>query len=73
LSRGELSLVCTIYRILVRKPSIIVDSEGIIDQCSLIAGGLGLIGWDEIKNIALYAYRPVRIQNESQVFLRDNA
>ena len=52
-----MALVCTIYRILVRKPSAILNSDGINDQCSLIAGGLGLIRWDEIENIALYAYR----------------
>lgn len=51
------ALACTIYRILVRKPSAIIGSDGIIDQCSLFAGGLGLIRWDEIENIALYAYR----------------
>ena len=50
------ALVCTIYRILVRKPSAIINSDGIIDQCSLVAGGLGLIRWDEIEKIALYAY-----------------
>jgi len=50
-------VVCIIYRILIRKPSAIINSDGIIDQCSLIAGGLGLIRWDEIENIALYAYR----------------
>ncbi|HEX5548277.1 MAG TPA: STM3941 family protein [Ktedonobacterales bacterium] len=44
-------LVCTIYRLLVRKPSVIVDSDGITDGCSLIAGGLGLIRWDEIQVI----------------------
>jgi len=27
-------LVCTIYRILIRKPSVIADSEGITDGCS---------------------------------------
>ncbi len=50
-------VVCIIYRVLIRKPSAIINSDGIIDQCSLIAGGLGLIRWDEIENIALYAYR----------------
>jgi hypothetical protein len=54
---AAVALVCTIYRILVRKPSAIINSDGIIDQCSLFAGGLGLICWDEIENIILYAYR----------------
>ena len=60
-------VVCIIYRILVRKPSVIIDSDGIIDQCSLIAGGLGLIRWDEIESIALYAYR-----KKSEVLLCDD-
>ncbi len=50
------ALVCTIYRIIVRKPSVVVNSDGIIDHCSLLAGGLGLIRWDEIENIAVYVY-----------------
>lgn len=49
-------LVCTIYRILIRKPSVIADSEGITDGCSLIAGGLGLIRWDEIEIVMVYDY-----------------
>ena len=44
-------LVCTIYRLLVRKPSVIVDSDGITDGCSLIAAGIGRIRWDEIQVI----------------------
>lgn len=42
-------LACTLYRILVRKPSISVDAVGVTDGCSLIAGGVGLIRWDEIQ------------------------
>jgi hypothetical protein len=49
-------LVCTIYRILVRKPSVIVDSDGITDDCSLIAGGIGLIRWEEIEIVMVYDY-----------------
>lgn len=49
-------LVCTIYRAAIRKPSVIVNAEGIIDHCSLIAGGLGLLRWDEIEALTVYAY-----------------
>ena len=56
-------LVCTIYRILIRKPSVIVDSDGITDGCSLIAGGLGLIRWDEIQVIM------VNVHNRRAKFL----
>lgn len=40
-------LVCTLYRLIIRRPSVIVNSDGITDHCSLIAGGAGFIGWDE--------------------------
>lgn len=41
-------LICTLYRLIIRRPSVIVNSDGITDHCSLIAGGAGFIGWDEI-------------------------
>lgn len=44
-------LPLTIYRVLVRKPSVIVTEDGIVDRCSLVAGGLGLIRWHEIVAI----------------------
>jgi hypothetical protein len=56
-------LICTIYRVLIRKPSVIVDSDGITDGCSLIAGGIGLIRWDEIEIIM------VNIHNRRAKFL----
>lgn len=49
-------LLCTIYRILIRKPSVTVNSDGINDGCSLIAGGIGLIRWDEIEIVMVYTY-----------------
>jgi hypothetical protein len=52
-------LLCplTIYRLLVRKPSVIISHEGVFDGCSLIAGGMGLVRWPEILGIALYSPR----------------
>lgn len=49
-------LGCTVYRILIRKPSVIVDADGVTDGCSLIAGGVGLIRWDEIEIIMVHTY-----------------
>lgn len=73
-----LLLVFTLYRILVRKPSIIVNSDGIVDGCSLIAGGKGLIRWDEILAIMLYAYNKRTVylgvipRDEQALFLRSS-
>ncbi|HET8907304.1 MAG TPA: hypothetical protein VFN11_10100 [Ktedonobacterales bacterium] len=50
-------LACTLYRILVRKPSVIVNSEGIFDGCSMLAGGYGLIRWEEIAALVEYWYQ----------------
>lgn len=41
----------TVYRLLARKPSLTVTRDGIRDGCSLVAGGLGLLRWDEIATI----------------------
>ena len=46
-------LVCTAYRIVAKKPSVIVNSDGLTDQCSLIAGGVGMIHWDEIAALSV--------------------
>lgn len=51
-----LLLIFSVYRLVVRKPSMTVHADGIIDQCSLIAGGLGLIRWHEIEAIVVFAY-----------------
>ncbi len=63
-----LLLLFTLYRILVRKPSVIVNSDGIIDGCSLIAGGLGLMRWDDIEVLM-----PAAVQEGNGVFVCDAA
>jgi len=49
-------LACTLYRVLVRKPSVTVDADGITDGCSLIAGGVGLMRWDEIEIVMVQTH-----------------
>ncbi len=49
-------LLFTLYRILIRTPSMIVTKDGIIDHCSLIAGGMGLLRWQEISAIMPLRY-----------------
>jgi hypothetical protein len=40
-----------LYRMLVRRPTLLIGSEGITDFGSLTASGVGLIAWDEIWSI----------------------
>ena len=44
-----LCLVYILYRLVVRKPSLVVSEEGIVDNAS--ATGAGPIGWDEVAEI----------------------
>jgi hypothetical protein len=46
----------TAFRLFVRVPSVILSDEGITDRCSLIAGGCGLLRWDEIRSVSPYQY-----------------
>lgn len=49
--------VFTLYRLVVRKPAIVVNADGIRDGCSLIAGGMGLVRWHEIAGIYSFIYK----------------
>lgn len=42
----------TLYRTLIRKPTLVVGPDGILDDGSLLGSGVGLIRWDEI--LAVY-------------------
>lgn len=44
-----LCLLYVLYRLVVRKPSLIVSEEGIVDNAS--ATGAGPVGWDEMAEI----------------------
>lgn len=44
-----LCLVYLLYRLVVRKPALIVSAEGIVDNAS--ATGAGPVGWDEMHEI----------------------
>jgi hypothetical protein len=46
----------TAYRVIVRKPAVLVNEEGITDNCSLIASGMGLIRWREMETLYPYVY-----------------
>jgi hypothetical protein len=49
-----LCLVYAIYRLVVRKPAVVVNKDGIFDNAS--AAGAGFIRWEEIANIFPYDY-----------------
>jgi hypothetical protein len=53
----SLALLCTLflfYRLLVPKPALIIDNEGIVDNASAIVAGVGMIHWSEIAAVLLY-------------------
>jgi hypothetical protein len=46
--------VYALYRLIVTRPAVVVDDEGITDNAS--AMGVGFIAWDEIERIAVYKF-----------------
>lgn len=53
----SLALLCTLflfYRLLVPRPALIIDNEGIVDNASAIVGGIGMLHWNEIAAVLLY-------------------
>jgi hypothetical protein len=53
----SLALLCMLflfYRLLVPKPALIIDNEGIVDNASAIVAGVGMIRWSEIAAVLLY-------------------
>ncbi|HEV8190173.1 MAG TPA: hypothetical protein VGP82_01620 [Ktedonobacterales bacterium] len=49
------------YRLVHRTPALIVDDEGVIDNCSCISYGVGRIRWEDMRVI-----RPIEDPNESR-------
>ncbi|UVI30804.1 STM3941 family protein [Paenibacillus spongiae] len=49
-----LCLIYVLYRLLNKKPSIVLDDQGIMDDSSYIGGGL--LRWDQIEEIMLYDF-----------------
>ena len=53
----SLTVLCALllfYRLLMPKPALIIDNEGIVDNASAIVSGVGMIHWSEIAAILLY-------------------
>lgn len=46
-----LVFLATLSRVVVRRPTLVVGPDGILDHGSLIATGMGLIRWDEILGV----------------------
>src|SRR5689334_19643394 len=42
------------FRLVIRRPAIIVNDEGILDNWSLLYGGVGLVRWSEIDILSRY-------------------
>lgn len=45
------AFAATLYRMVVRRPSLIVGRDGILDNSLFISSGVGLIRWDEILSV----------------------
>ncbi len=54
LSLAVLCALLLFYRLLVPKPALIIDNEGIVDNASAIVAGIGMIHWSEIAAVLLY-------------------
>lgn len=53
----SLTVLCALllfYRLLIPKPALIIDNEGIVDNASAIVSGVGMIRWSEIAAVLLY-------------------
>jgi hypothetical protein len=60
------SFAANLYRLAVHRPSLVLTYAGIVDHASVIAGGVGLIPWDEVLGIFLYIPGNRRRQIRSQ-------
>ncbi len=49
-----LSTIYTIYRIIIKRPYIVINDRGIFESSSAV--GVGFIEWSEIKDVVLYHY-----------------
>lgn len=54
----DLLLLFTLYRLIVRKPALTATASGIVDGCSLIAGGMGLVRWDQMTGLYPFRWGP---------------
>jgi hypothetical protein len=52
------SLVCGSigYRLFVRRPAVTITDAGLVDDCSFLAGGVGLIRWQDMQAVYVVRY-----------------
>ncbi|HEX9057194.1 MAG TPA: hypothetical protein VF818_06625, partial [Ktedonobacterales bacterium] len=48
------ALLAMLYRLAIRRPTLVVGPDGIVDHGSLIGTGVGLLRWHEILSVAPY-------------------
>lgn len=63
------------FRLVVRKPALVVSDEGILDNASAV--GAGLIRWDEVKDIRATSFGAERMlvivpKDEAAILARQN-
>lgn len=56
-------LLACVYRMVVPRPSLIINAEGITDNCSLLVCGVGLIRWSAIRTLYPIDYQRSPVLN----------
>jgi hypothetical protein len=49
-----LASLLLIYRLISRKPSLVLTHLGLIDRASALSGGVGPVWWDEVAYVSIY-------------------
>jgi hypothetical protein len=51
---GSVCAAYATYRLLVRRPALVIDKDGIVDNASAV--GVGFLAWAEIQHVVIYSY-----------------
>lgn len=49
-----LGLACFVYRLCVRRPALVIDDEGLLDNATLTSAGM--LRWEEIEDVYAYEF-----------------
>jgi hypothetical protein len=55
---GGVSTLLLLIRTLMTGPTLVVNADGILDNCSMIVTGRGLLRWNETLGVEAYSYSP---------------
>jgi hypothetical protein len=49
-----LASLLLIYRLISRKPALVLTHLGLIDRASALSGGVGPVWWDEVAYVSIF-------------------